>query len=257
MSEDSTVPFNYRYFIALARQAGGTILDYGCGRGQTVALGVAAGLDIWGADTFSGHYADWANHVEPAAQGRIKAIVEELIPFADDTFDFVMSNQVLEHVRDPEAVVREVHRVLKPGGLFVAAFPVVETWYEGHIGLYFGHRFAPGTPLRRAYFDAMHRLGAGLYRGDLSRQSWVATSEKTLDDACFYYPRGRMIAAFRSAFGQDPEDGCAHYMRERLQTRARRIPGWADPLLRFVYHKRAGEIWQVRKPSGTGAAPAD
>ena len=68
--------------------------------------------------------------------------------FPDGHFDLVISNQVLEHVTDPEAVIADVFRMIKPGGLFLAAFPVTETWYEGHVGLYFAHRFAPGSRFR-------------------------------------------------------------------------------------------------------------
>jgi len=45
------------------------------------------------------------------------------IPFADETFDIVVADNVLEHLREPAKTFREVHRVLKPGGVFVAKTP--------------------------------------------------------------------------------------------------------------------------------------
>jgi hypothetical protein len=84
-------------------------------------------------------------------------------------------------------------------------------------------------------------------RGDLTRAAWVRQCERTLDDACFYYPHRRMFAALNDTFRTPVEDIAADYMRTRLGERARFIPALGDPLLRFVYHKRAGEIVAVRK----------
>jgi len=44
----------------------------------------------------------------------------EALPFGEARFDAVFSNAVLHWVRDQDAMMREVHRVLRPGGRFVA-----------------------------------------------------------------------------------------------------------------------------------------
>lgn len=54
----------------------------------------------------------------------IKGFAEEL-PFPDDSFDIVMSNQVLEHVNSEHKAVAESYRVLKPGGIFIGSAPHV------------------------------------------------------------------------------------------------------------------------------------
>src|SRR5947209_18967613 len=135
MQASHHVGFDYRYLIGHAGKAGGRVIDYGCGVGQAVTHGLACGLDIWGTDSYQGYYANWSDGIPSETRDRIRAIDRGRADFPDGHFDVLFSNQVLEHVADPEAVIADMHRLLRPGGLFIAAFPVIETWYEGHIGL--------------------------------------------------------------------------------------------------------------------------
>ena len=61
------------------------------------------------------------NEIHIYIQGKIG--MEESIPYANETFDLVFSDNVVEHLSDPNAVLNEVRRVLKPGGLFFAKTP--------------------------------------------------------------------------------------------------------------------------------------
>lgn len=62
-------------------------------------------------------------------QGDIHAL-----PFADDAWDAVICTEVLEHVEDPVRAVRELHRVLAPGGLLLVTSPFLWPWHgkEGY-----------------------------------------------------------------------------------------------------------------------------
>lgn len=49
------------------------------------------------------------------------------LPFNDNTFDFVVSFQVIEHIKNNKAFVQEIYRVLKPGGKFIVTTPNILT----------------------------------------------------------------------------------------------------------------------------------
>lgn len=51
------------------------------------------------------------------------------LPFADGSFDGVVLTEVLEHCQDPMTAVKEVHRVLRPGGLALVTSPFFWSWH--------------------------------------------------------------------------------------------------------------------------------
>jgi SAM-dependent methyltransferase len=52
------------------------------------------------------------------------------MPFPNDSFDLVYCKQVLEHVRNPEPLLKEVHRVLLPGGWFAGSTSQLEPYHS-------------------------------------------------------------------------------------------------------------------------------
>jgi len=83
--------------------------------------------------------------VVPDARFTVSAA--EALPYADDTFDLVLSHEVIEHVADDRQVLREMMRVLRPGGRAVIFCPNRLYPFETH-GHYWRGRYHFGnTPL--------------------------------------------------------------------------------------------------------------
>jgi SAM-dependent methyltransferase len=109
-------------FLAAEVGAGGRLLDLGCAYGFLVVEALESGFRALGVDASRFALAQAARHAAPAA-GRLVAAHGERLPIADASVDVVTAFDVLEHVPRPELLVAEAARVLRPGGLFVAATP--------------------------------------------------------------------------------------------------------------------------------------
>jgi SAM-dependent methyltransferase len=72
--------------------------------------------DAVGVDPLADEYA----RLFPQWQGRARTLraFGESLPFAAGSFDIVLSDNCVDHARDPSAILREISRVLRPGGLF-------------------------------------------------------------------------------------------------------------------------------------------
>jgi ubiquinone/menaquinone biosynthesis C-methylase UbiE len=100
-----------------AGAAGQDVLDVGCGQGIDVASYALAGANATGVDLTPRHVELATAHT--AALGLDVRVVQgdaETLPFDDHSFDRASSNGVLHHTPDMLAALREMRRVVRPGG---------------------------------------------------------------------------------------------------------------------------------------------
>jgi len=113
------------------------VLDIGCGIGTYVKKLDEVSSHAYGVD------------VDPARvrKGKGDALsvaVSECLPFVDGSFDMVLLNEVIEHVKNDAETLREACRVLRPGGHVVIYAPNRLYPFETH-GVYLGKRYVFGN----------------------------------------------------------------------------------------------------------------
>lgn len=95
-----------RYRVIAEMVGGGTVLDYGCGEGYLGRILQARGCDVTGCDI-----SEQLLKRCPFPTHRLD--LNKAADFADDQFDTVVSSDVLEHLRDPEAALGEMRRIAR------------------------------------------------------------------------------------------------------------------------------------------------
>jgi len=124
-----------------AASAGSRLLDVGCGTGHHLARYRRLGFEVVGVDGS----ADMLAHAR-AANPDVPLQRADLqnLPFSDASFDVVLSIEVLRYLPEPALALREMARVLRPGGIVVAtAAPLLNL-----NGYWLVNRLACALPLR-------------------------------------------------------------------------------------------------------------
>jgi SAM-dependent methyltransferase len=215
---------NRRYFVqyvSSVAEPGAVVLDYGCGAGTLVNMLLEAGFAAYGCDIrWPGAGYSWKG---AAAEAGLLRYFDPggRLPFDDDTFDVVVSDQVFEHVEPMRASVAEIERVVKPSGIMYHHFPAREVWREGHIGIPFAHRLPAGR-MRLLYTALLRSLGAGIYKDDRPACEWAQEKLRWVDEWTVYRPASELHEVFgRNATVRHREiDYCRFRAGDRLWLRA-------------------------------------
>jgi methionine biosynthesis protein MetW len=190
---------NRRAILAAVKPVpGGRLLDLGCADGTfTMAIAArCAAAEAHGVELVE----EWA----AAARGRGVAVVAadlaERLPYDDASFDLVHSNQVIEHLPRTDTFLREIRRVLRPGGHAIVSTNNLSSWHNV-VSLALGWQPAPchvsdyvivGNPTNaydgweQPQFGQQHlRVFTGRALAELARYHGLALD---LDRTAGYYP---------------------------------------------------------------------
>ncbi len=172
--------------------AGKRVLDLGCGVGEYVRAFARRGARPLGTDVATARLAEARERVQgtgtEGVQGFVAAAGESL-PFRDATMDVIVLNEVIEHVTDDRATLREIARVLSPGGTCILYAPNRLYPFETH-GIYWRGRYIFGNiPLVNWLPDALrNRLvpHARAYRHGDWRRLVEGTALRVVDQTYVY-----------------------------------------------------------------------
>lgn len=146
-------------------------LDVGCGGGLLLDRLAERGLTgLHGVDVFE--------DVAGPAWTYTLADVTAGLPYDDASFECVVAGEVIEHVPDPDALLREVRRVLVPGGTFVVSTPNMVSWANRVLVPLGVQPLGTETSTEIALGRFLPVLGQGhMVQGHLKVFTWRALSE--------------------------------------------------------------------------------
>jgi SAM-dependent methyltransferase len=189
---------NHRAILdAAVPQPGATLLDLGCADG-VVTKRIAARV---GAERVLG--VELVRHLADQARQRgidvLDADLGQPLPYPDASVDVVHSNQVIEHLNDTDLFLREIRRVLKPGGYALISTNNLASWHNV-VSLAMGWQPPPCHPSDELIAGNPANFGDGtpgalgqMHRRLFTGRALAAVArhhgfEVELDGASGYYP---------------------------------------------------------------------
>ena len=129
---------------------GQRVLDLGCGLGEYVRAFARRGSQALGSDVAMDRLAEARQRVADDTSADTSGVrgffgaAGEFLPLRDESMDVIVLNEVIEHVQDDEATMREISRVLRPGGICILYAPNRLYPFETH-GIYLRGRYIFGN----------------------------------------------------------------------------------------------------------------
>jgi SAM-dependent methyltransferase len=204
------------------------VLDIGCGAGNMIhhlsRYGRVRGIDV---------------DARPVAMAQARGYdvsqgdPTEGTTFPDESFRLVTALDVIEHVDDDEAVLREAHRVLRPHGTLAITTPAFQ-WLWSYNDVLNGHkhRYTP-RELRERVEQAgfrIRRLTFGFF---------------------LVFPMSAPLILLRNRLGKKPELSSHHFEEDAYQVEMEPVSPWLNTVLRRVGRVEAAMVARANLPIGT------
>lgn len=193
LSHDLEVSFKIIGDLGFSFDMNSVILDYGCGSGGFVKELNEQGYNAFGCDIkIDSERNDLIN------KGLIRSIALDpyRLPFEDNTFDFIYSFSVFEHVQNYSESISELARVLKPNGICYHFFPARYRVIEPHT-------FVPLSTVIRSfnwlYLWSLMGIRNEFQKG-LSPQEVASKNQKYLRNHTNYLSRHKLNEYFKQHF---------------------------------------------------------
>ena len=198
------------------------LLDLGCGAGETVSAWLDRGYEAYGVDLDPQALA--RAHPERC---RLLSLSPYRIPFPDHTFAAAFSEDVFEHVDDYGSTLRELRRVLRPGGAALHVFPARCRPLEAHVQVPLG-----GMIQTESYLRFWARLGVRAdWQGGMDAEAVTRANLRSLQQHTNYLTRRQLEDEFGRHFEVvrfvEPEFLRRWFGRTRYLAPLLRLPGMA------------------------------
>lgn len=111
----------FKAYVVAEKYVKGDVLEVGCGEGRGIHLLMPHARSFTAVDKIK-PVVDRLQEMHPAAR-IISMNIPPLSGLADNAYDLVVSFQVIEHIKDDRLFLKEIHRVLRPGGIALLTTP--------------------------------------------------------------------------------------------------------------------------------------
>jgi ubiquinone/menaquinone biosynthesis C-methylase UbiE len=145
-------------YVEAAKIVSGNVLEIGTGSGYGIEIVSPHTHKFTTVDKFACEYIE-NNAYDTSKVSFIQMTIPPLHNIADNSFDYVISFQVIEHIVPDDKMVSEVYRVLKPGGKFILTTPNKKTSLTRNPWHIREYTIAELDNLLRVNFQAVEKLG--------------------------------------------------------------------------------------------------
>lgn len=245
LSTESSESGNERIHLAVLSTLGvdlpetAKILDFGCGAGRFVrALRARGFVNAYGYDVGDGRTLVGAerDHI------KVGSLLDLRLPYEDNTFDLVISDQVFEHVQDQVRAFEELLRITRPGGHGVHIIPARYSPIEGHILVPFG-----AVLQHRWWYKLWASLGIrNEYQEGLSADETADHNAFFVSEATRYIPTSCYRVIFRKV-GFQYRFAEQEFFDSHVRPSMRAIGKFDSPAM-WLYRTFRSRIVYLRKP---------